>query len=376
MVIRHPGALRSLFLSQSERAMGQAYIYDEIDIEGDMESVFPMIEYLKTLRLGAVERARIGAQLLRLPSRNGHSHGRQAVRLQGKVHSIERDRQAVSYHYDTSNNFFALYLVKRMVYSCAYFMDSKEDLDTAQERKLDYICRKLRLREGERLLDIGCGWGGLILHAAKRYGVHALGITLSDQQFKFAGERIKSEGLEDRCSVELRDYRLVDDSVLFDKLVSVGMVEHVGLEMLPAYFAKAWNLLRPGGVFLNHGIGYPMLKGRGDSFSQSYVFPDSEPVSIGTSTRIAEESGFEVRDVECLREHYMLTLRAWVRRLEAYHDEAVKAADEATYRVWRLFMSASAHAFERGIYNVYQSLLVKPDRWKSGLPLTRTDWYS
>lgn len=375
-VIRHPGALRNMFLSKSERAFGQAYIYDDFDIEGNMESAFPMAEHLFGLRLGIVDRIRLASQLFRLPSRNALGVGRQAAKLSGAVHSIERDRQAVTYHYNTSNDFFALYLDKRMVYSSAYFAAQDEDLDSAQERKLDYICRKVRLKPGERMLDIGCGWGGLIIYAAKKYGVSALGITLSEPQAKLANERIRQEGLDDRCRAEVRDYRQVDGPGSFDKLVSVGMVEHVGEPVLPEYFGQAWRLLRPGGVFLNHGITHPRLATRGGSFSQAYVFPDGEPVPINVSTRIAEEVGFEVRDVESLREHYMLTLRHWVRRLEAHHDEAVRATDEATYRVWRLFMSASAHGFETGTYNVYQSLLVKPDRGRSGLPLTRDDWYS
>jgi cyclopropane-fatty-acyl-phospholipid synthase len=249
-------------------------------------------------------------------------------------------------------------------------------LETAQKRKLDYICRKLRLQKGDRLLDIGCGWGGLIIYAAKKYKVSALGITLSEPQAKLANERIQKEGLSDRCRAEVRDYRQVDGAGSFDKIVSIGMVEHVGESKLPEYFSQAWRLLRPGGVFLNHGIAHPPPATRGQSFSQAYVFPDSEPVPISASTRIAEEVGFEVRDVESLREHYWLTLRHWVRRLEAHHEDAVRVTDEATYRVWRLFMSASAYRFRTGFYNIYQSLLVKPDRGISGLPLTRADWYS
>ncbi len=377
MVIRHPGALRSMFFPPGERSMGQAYIYDDFDIEGDLENAFPMAEHLFRLRLRIADRIRLASLLLRLPPVKAPRLGRQAARLKGTVHSIERDREAVTYQYNTSNDFFALYLDKCMVYSAAYFTAPDEDLDSAQERKLDYICRKLRLQPGERLLDIGCGWGGLIIHAAEKYGVSALGITLSEPQVKLANERIRQKGLAERCKAEVRDYRQVDGPGSFDKVASIGMVEHVGEQMLPEYFKQAWRLLRPGGVFLNHGIGY-RREGLGDrsrSFSEAYVFPDSDPVPIEVSTRIAEEAGFETRDIECLREHYMLTLRHWVRRLESHHEEAVRITNEATYRVWRLFMSASARAFETGVYNVYQSLLVKPDRGKSGLPLTRADWY-
>jgi cyclopropane-fatty-acyl-phospholipid synthase len=376
MVICHPGSLRTMFLGQSENAMGRAYVYDDFDIEGNMESAMSMAEYLFRLRLSVADRLRVGTQLLRLPIQQKPRAGRQAAKLEGTPHSIDRDRQAVTYHYNTSNDFFALYLDKRMTYSCAYFGSPGEDLEIAQKRKLDYICRKLRLQKGDRLLDIGCGWGSLIILAAKKHKVSALGITLSEPQAKLANERIQKEGLSDRCHAEVRDYRQMAGVGSFDKIASIGMVEHVGEPMLHEYFSQAWRLLRPGGVFLNHGIAHPPLATRGQSFSQAYAFPDSEPVPINVSTRIAEEVGFEVRDVESLREHYLLTLRHWVRRLEAHHEKAVQATDEATYRVWRLFMSASAYEFKTGSCNIYQSLLVKPDRGISGLPLTRTDWYT
>jgi cyclopropane-fatty-acyl-phospholipid synthase len=377
MVLHHPGALRSMFFSRRERALAQAYIYDDFDIEGNLESAFPMADYLLRLRLGLADRAHFVSRLLRLPAGRQPRVGRQPAKLHGTTHSVERDKQAVTYHYDTSNDFFALYLDRRMVYSCAYFENPDEDLDIAQERKLNYICRKLRLKKGERLLDIGCGWGGLVIHAAKEYGVTALGVTLSEPQASLANERIKSEGLQDRCRVELRDYREIDESTAYDKLVSIGMVEHVGEQKLEAYFGKAWRLLRPGGVFLNHGIAHARgpSSDRNPSFSQAYVFPDGEPVPISVSTRAAENAGFEVRDLESLREHYALTLRQWVRRLEEHHEQTVRATDEATYRTWRLFMSGSAYQFSNGSHNIYQSLLVKQDRGKSGLPLTRADWY-
>ena len=374
MVIRHPAALRRMFLSGGERELAEAYIYDDFDIVGSMESVFPMAEHLVGLKLGIVDRIRLAGRLLSLPSRRAAKFGREAAKLSGAIHSVERDRQAVTYHYDTSNDFFGLYLDRRMVYSCAYFASPEEELDSAQERKLDYICRKLRLRPGERLLDIGCGWGALIMYAAKKYGVSALGITLSEQQSELANEHICQEGLEDRCRAEVRDYRNLYGPESFDKLVSIGMVEHVGRCMLPEYFRHAWRLLRPGGAFLNHGVA-DHLDHRSPTFSQGFVFPDSEPVPIGESTTIAESVGFEVRDVESLREHYMLTLRHWVSRLEAHREAAIRATDEATYRVWRLFMSAAAHQFKTGETNVYQSLLVKSEKGNTGLPLTRADWY-
>jgi cyclopropane-fatty-acyl-phospholipid synthase len=298
--------------------------------------------------------------------------------VSGELHSLERDRQAVTYHYNVSNDFYALWLDQRMVYTCAYFAAPDEDLDTAQERKLDYLCRKLRLRRGERFLDIGCGWGGLVMHAAQHYGAEALGVTLSQPQAELAREGIRRAGLADRCRVEVRDYRELDSPGGYDKIASVGMFEHVGEAQLPTYFQQAWRLLRGGGVFLNHGIASSATQPvhNGPSFTDRYVFPDIQVVPINTTLRAAEETGFEVRDVESLREHYMLTMRHWVRGLEARREEILRLTDKVTYRAWRLFFAAMAHRFRTGRLNLYQTLMVKPDRGDSGLPLTRADWYA
>jgi cyclopropane-fatty-acyl-phospholipid synthase len=379
LVLNHPGALRKMFLPPSELNLGEAYIYGDFDVEGDLIAAFPMAEYLQSLDLGVGDKLGLARQLLTLPDTAAPREGRQAAQVSGERHSRERDRQAISYHYDVSNDFYALWLDKHMVYSCAYFSDPGEDIDAAQERKLDYICLKLRLQPGERLLDVGCGWGGLVIHAAQHYDVEALGITLSQPQIDMARERIEEAGLEDRCRVEYLDYREVAPEQPFDKLVSVGMFEHVGEAKMRVYFEQARDLLRPQGLFLNHAIArpgwQPSLKSR-DTFSNHYVFPDGELVPVSLSSRVAEEVGFEVRDVESLREHYALTLRRWVRRLESRHDEALRHVDEVTYRVWRLFMSGSAHGFESGRLNVYQTLLAKPGPGgESGLPLTREDLY-
>jgi cyclopropane-fatty-acyl-phospholipid synthase len=264
----------------------------------------------------------------------------------------------------------------RLVYSCAYFKKPDEDLDPAQVRKLDYICRKLRLHPGERLLDIGCGWGALIMHAAAQYGVECVAVTLSVAQAQVARERLRAAGLNDRCRVEVADYRDIDHDQQYDKIASVGMFEHVGEALLPSYFERAWSLLRPGGVFLNDGIAHSATYRRpGPSFVDRYVFPDGELVPISGSLRTAEQSGFEVRDVESLREHYALTLHHWVRQLENHADEARRITSDPTYRIWRLYMAGSAHGFRSGRLNVYQTLLAKPVRGQSGLPLTRSDWY-
>ncbi len=380
LALKHAAALRKMFWPANERSLGEAYIYDDFDIEGDIESVFSLGSYLEELSRSKTELLQCARHLLKLPSAHHSHNGRQAASLSGKRHSVKRDQSAVTYHYDVSNDFYGLWLDKQMIYSCAYFASPTDTLDAAQERKLDYICRKLRLRPGERLLDVGCGWGGLVMHAAKNYGVRAAGITLSRPQADLANQRIHRAGLSSQCRVEVRDYRKIDQSEEYDKLVSVGMFEHVGAALLPEYFQRAWHLLRPGGVFLNHGIacraGKPMRR-REPSFVQSYVFPDGELVPISTALDVAEMSGFEVRDVESLREHYALTLRHWVGRLESNHEKACQAADEVTYRIWRLFMAGSAYGFKAGRLNVYQTLLAKPTKaGNSKLPLTRTDWYT
>jgi cyclopropane-fatty-acyl-phospholipid synthase len=381
LVLRHPGSLRALLWPPNQLNMAEAYLYDDVDIEGDIESVFRLADHLLLeRRWSAGDRLRTAARLLALPRGRAPRTGRGAATLRGRRFSLERDRQAVTYHYDLSNGFFALYLDRRMVYTCAYFALRDEDLDTAQERKLDLVCRKLRLRPGDRLLDIGCGWGGLLIHAVERFGVEAVGVTLSRPQAELANERIAAAGLADRARAEVRDYRELDEPGGFDKVVSICMFEQVGEEHLPAFFAHARRQLRPGGVFLNQGIAahhdlHSRMGRRGESFMRRYVFPDGDVVPISTALRAAEEAGFEVRDVESLREHYALTLGHWVQRLEARHDEARRHTDEVAYRIWRLYMAGARYSFRHNRLNLYQILLAKPDRGRSGLPLQRTDWY-
>jgi len=386
LVLNHPGALRTMFFRGNELSLAEAYLYGDFDVEGNLETLINVAEDLASASSGWWTKLRTGRNLLRLPTDNEHpwlkTHGgtlrRAPAKLSGQRHSVERDRRAVAFHYNVSNDFFALWLDECMVYSCAYFITPEEDLDTAQKNKLDYICRKLRLQPEQRLLDIGCGWGGLVIYAAQHHHVECTGITLSEPQAEFANARIRAAGLENRCRVLVSDYRQVGQSATYDALVSIGMFEHVGEALLPAYFQHAHDLLKPGGVFLNHGIARRATGNTesGPSFSDIYVFPDGELTPINTTLRVAENAGFEVRDVESLREHYAMTLRHWVRRLEASYDTALRYVEDPAYRVWRLFMSGSAAGFSRNRLNIYQVLLVKPDgHGSSGLPLTRADWY-
>jgi len=386
IVLKHPGALRAMFLPGHELGLGEAYLYDDFDIDGNCEDVFDLAEELARFTSGWRVKLRAAKDLLSLPADNEHpwlkAHGdkfrRPPVKLIGSRHSQERDRQAVTFHYNVSNEFYKLWLDRKMVYSAAYFQSPKEDIDKAQENKLDYICRKLRLRPGQKFLDIGCGWGALAMHAAARYGVDATGITLSEPQAELANDLIGEAGLRNRCRILVADYRDIEERASYDALASVGMFEHVGEALLPVYFRQAYDLLKPGGVFLNHGIVRRVgeIPRAGRNFVDTYVFPDGELIPVSVTLKAAEDAGFEIRDLESLREHYAMTLRFWVNRLEKAHEEALKYVDEPTYRVWRLYMSGSANGFTRGRINVYQVLLSKSGaHWESGLPLTRADWY-
>jgi cyclopropane-fatty-acyl-phospholipid synthase len=261
LVLKHPGALRAMFLPGTEVGLAEAYLYDDFDIEGDIESVFSLADQLSEKTLGWRKKLRTANQLLHLPTPPDHPYGKRGpARPSGRKHSIERDRQAVTYHYDVSNEFYALWLGKRMVYSCAYFESTDDDLDTAQERKLDYICRKLRLKPGQRLLDIGCGWGGLVIYAAEKYGVNAIGITLSQPQANLANERISAAGLSDRCRVEVCDYRQFDDTQGFDGLVSVGMFEHVGADLYQLILIGLGNYSNRAALFSIMGLQTQLMR--------------------------------------------------------------------------------------------------------------------
>ena len=389
LVLNRPGALRRMLLPPTDLALGEAYLRDDFDVEGDLERATELSDVLAARLRSPALLARLTRRLNKLPADDapGKAGDNTPGRLRGRLHSRKRDAAAVRSHYDVGNEFYALWLDGRMVYSCAYFETGEEDIHAAQEAKLDLICRKLRLAPGESLLDIGCGWGSLVLHAAERYGVRATGITLSERQATFARARIAEAGLACRCRIEVRDYRDLPREAVFDKVVSVGMFEHVGRARLPTYFSQAYRLTRPGGLFLNHGIvtlsSHPaplrMLErplSRRTSFIQRYVFPDGELVPPADVLRLAEAAGFETRDLESLREHYAFTLRRWVKRLEEHHVEAARMSGETNYRVWRLYMSGSARAFATARIGVIQTLFSRNDgAGLSRLPLTRNDVY-
>jgi cyclopropane-fatty-acyl-phospholipid synthase len=380
LVLEHPGALRQMFWPPRSLTTCEAYINGDLNVEGDIAAFWALLRYIyhDGLPKGMLERKSLEKRLAPFPSRGEPRLSRHVGRLEGAPHSPERDRQAVVPHYSVSNDFYALWLDSRMVYTCAYFTAPDQDLETAQIQKLDHVCRKLRLRPGQRLLDLGCGWGGLVLHAARHYGVNAVGVTITPAQAEWANRRIREAGLADRCRVQLGDYREIREPNGFDRVAAVGLLEHVGEAMLPTFFRQVWELLRPGGVMLNHAIVERATDPQpvGWPFIYRHVFPDSELLPVVTSLRVGEMTGFEIRDVECVREHYALTLRHWLRGLEARAEEARRLTNEFSYRVFRLYLAASAFGFEIGQPSIYQSVFVKLDEGRSGLPLTRADWYA
>lgn len=373
LVVQTPFALRAAFLPPVDLNPGRAFVEGWIDVEGDLDTAVDVLEGCAG-RLSALDRARIGAQLLRLPPPPKIDR----LRLNGKRHSKARDAAAISFHYDLPLAFYRAFLDRDLVYSCAYWDDGIATLDDAQRAKLDYVLDKLRVRPGMRVLDIGCGWGSLVVRAAQR-GAYALGITLSRRQYEEAGRRIAAVGLAGQARVELRDYRDLDGEE-FDAVASIGMVEHVGRERLREYFDVAYRVLRPGGLFLNHGIALQTRNGKGfragRDFIGRYVFPDGDLVSLAAALRFAEAAGFEVRDVENLREHYARTLRAWVANLTVNRAAAIDATDARTERVWRLYLTASARGFALGRMGLAQSLLAKArSDGSSAIPSTRRDLY-
>ena len=322
-----------------------AFIRGEFDIRGDF------IEAVRCLT--AVPRRGAGSMIRRLVSCCG------PWRIESLIQSRARAARNIRFHYDRSSDFYRQFLDSRMVYSCAYFKEAEWSLEQAQAAKLDHICRKLDLQNGERFLDVGSGWGGLVVYAAEKYGVRATGCTLSARQAEYASSLVIERDLQGRASIVEKDCRDLHDS--FDKIASIGMFEHVGRRRLLSYFKKMHTLLAPRGLFLNHGIMRPQLEGESPEslFIRHRVFPGGELARLGDVIRQAERAGFEVLDVENLRPHYALTCRAWARRLEQNAETCLRVADSVTYRTWLLYLSASSINFEQGHADVYQVLMAK-----------------
>jgi cyclopropane-fatty-acyl-phospholipid synthase len=378
--VRSKDALRRMIWSPGELGLGRAYVAGDMDVEGDIFKV------LRGLQGSAENDAQIGLgsawSALRVASRLGAlglplSPPPEEARPRGRVHSKRRDAAAISHHYDVGNDFYRLFLGPSMTYSCARFAEPATTLEQAQAGKCELISQKLGLAErpGQRLLDIGCGWGTMAMHAATHHGAQVVGVTISSEQAAAARERVAAAGLSDQVEIRLQDYRELGGET-FDAVSSIGMFEHVGAARTAEYFETVRGLLRPQGRLLNHAIssiGGSVMGRR--SFIGRYVFPDGELIDVGEVALAMERAGFEIRDVESLREHYARTLRAWVANLESHWTEAVGMVGEARARIWRLYMAASALGFEDGGIAIHQVLGVVPDpSGGSGMPATRLGW--
>jgi cyclopropane-fatty-acyl-phospholipid synthase len=372
--VHTPAGLRALLFRPDSLRLGEAYIYGDFDVIGDLRDIFPIADELIGGKTNFSDQLRAAWLLLRQSTRAGTA--KHAAKLTGDRDSRRRTRKAISYHYDLPVDFWRLWLDPQLVYSCAYFEEANATLAEAQVAKLDLICRKLRLRPGDSFLDMGCGWGALICHAAKHYAVKALGVTLSARQAEYAAEQIQKLGLAASCQVEVRNFFEVEELGPFDKIASVGAVEHV--QSPDRYFEYVYRLLTPGGRFLNHGITtcptQPLREGA--SFLDRYVFPDYHLASIGETIRAAERAGFDVRDVENLREHYARTVEHWHERFVRARAEIERVSDAVRYRIFDLYLAGTAYEFRVGRLHLHQTLLFKPEAGDVLPPQTRHEWYN
>lgn len=379
VVLKHGGAVRAMFWPFDRVGLGEAYIFDDFDIDGD---IFAFTEWLRHIVRLAEGRSfwaklRLLRALRRLPNQKNPRDISKAGRPTEGDHSKAKDREAISYTYDLPGEFYRLFLDKNLQYTCGYFSSADEHQDIAQERKLDYICRKLRLQPGEKFVDFGCGWGGLVIHAAKHYGVRATGVTLAGEQAKWCERAIDEAGVRDRVSIVYSDYRDFNAPGQFDKASSVGMGEHIGVRNLPVFLRKVFECLRPGGAYLHHSITLRPLTPypRWTAFARKYVFPNGELQTILRVQESAALAGFEIRDVENLREHYVYTLENWVRKLESNREAVLKLVGEVSYRIFRIYMAGATLGFKYGTYGLNQVLVSKPDNGSARMPLMRSDWY-
>ena len=375
VVVRSPSAIAQLVRAPGQLGLARAWVEGSVDVEGDLEDILKTRNVFAGVRISSRDRARlawaalraIGIRRLRPPRIPAIE-----ARVGGRMRSLGRDRAAVRHHYDVSNRFYRWLLGPTMVYSCAHFSSPEETLEAAEERKLDLICRELALREGERLLDIGCGWGSLLIHAARHYGATGVGVTLSEPQAQLARSRIAGLGLEDRVQIRVQDYREIADGP-FDKIASIGMYEHVGRAELGRYVHAVVSLLRPGGLFLNSGITRLTPHApAADPFIARYIFPDGELHPLTDLLEVMEGLRLEIRDVESLRDHYALTLRRWLDNLDAHRDAAIAEVGRERFRAWRLYLLGSALSFEAGEISIYQVVGVNADRSRASARASRT----
>jgi cyclopropane-fatty-acyl-phospholipid synthase len=381
--VRSPLAVQRVLGAPGELGFARAYVAGDLDVEGDIYAVLSQ----RDLLIGLPKRPTQLLALARLSRLAGFptrppAPPKEEVRLNGWLHSRSRDAAAIAHHYDISNDFYRLILGPTMTYSCGVWERPTVGLDAAQEAKYELIARKLDLAPGQRLLDIGCGWGGMLIHAARHHGVRAIGVTISRPQAELARQRVAEAGLADQVEIRLADYRDVTDGP-FDAISSIGMFEHVGQARLDEYFTRLRDLLRPGGRLLNHGISNPTptsaIRSPGAMFKRSfidrYIFPDGELHEIGSVVSRVQRAGLEVRHVESLREHYALTLRAWVANLEQHWQDAVAAVGATRARIWRLYLAGSALGFEVGEIQIHQTLAVRAEQGRSEMS-SRPTWDS
>jgi cyclopropane-fatty-acyl-phospholipid synthase len=357
LTLHTPRALAHVLRAPGELGLGRAYVAGMLDVD-DLEAALRMVDEFEPPPLTVAQRVGLAVAVVRacglvVPP----SPPAAELRLRGQRHTVGRDRAAVRHHYDVGNEFFALFLDRSMTYSCAYWAGGAETLEEAQEAKLELVCKKLRLREDERVLDVGCGWGSFVIHAAKRHGVRAVGITLAERQAELARERVREAGVADRVEIRVADYREVSDGP-FDSIASIGMVEHVGEEQIDVYARRLWTLLRPGGRLLNHGIAKLKDFDTPDegAFSERFVFPDGVPLPLSRILRALELTEFTTTHVEGLQPDYARTIEHWTERFDARWDDAVRLAGIERARIWRLYLRAARQGFETGWASVYQVL--------------------
>jgi cyclopropane-fatty-acyl-phospholipid synthase len=352
-----PRAMAHVLRAPGELGLGRAYVAGMIEVD-DLEAALLMVDTFEPPPLSLGQQARLALAVVRacglvvpppVPAAE--------LRLRGQRHTIARDRRAVRHHYDVGNEFFALFLDRSMTYSCAYWQGGAGTLEEAQEAKVELVCKKLALQEGERVLDVGCGWGSFVIHAATHHGVRAVGITLAERQAELARERVREAGVSDRVEIRVADYREISDGP-FDAIASIGMVEHVGVEQIDLYARRLHGLLKPGGRLLNHGIAKLKDFDTPDegAFSERFVFPDGVPLPLSRILQALERTEFTTTHVEGLQGDYARTIGHWIERFDARWDDAVRLAGIERARIWRLYLRAARQGFQTGWASVYQVL--------------------